>query len=64
VQREPTGTVRLIVDGDLVMPRGKIVARLPVGRPLSEVVVNGKATRNFTADEAVIDEFPAEVVMQ
>ncbi len=46
------------------MPRGKIVARPPLDRALQEVLVNGKATRNFTADEVVIDELPADVVMR
>ncbi len=52
------------LDGDLTMPRGKIVARPPLDRALQEVLVNGKATRNFTADEVVIDELPADVVMR
>jgi hypothetical protein len=64
VQHEPRGGLRLHLDGDLAMPRGKIVARLPVDTALRQVVVNGRATRNFTADEAVIDEFPAEVLMR
>ena len=64
LQREPAGTLRLAIDGDLAMPPGKIVARPPADRPLREVLVNGKPTRNFTPEEAVIDEFPAEVVMK
>ena len=52
------------LDGDLTMPRGKIVARPPLDRALQAVLVNGKPTRNFTADEVVIDELPADVVMR
>jgi hypothetical protein len=64
LQREPTGAVRLVLDGDLAMPRGKIVARVPADKPLREVLVNGKPARAFTANEAVIEEFPSEVVMK
>jgi len=64
VRREPTGSVRLLLDGDLVLPAGKIVARLPVDRPPREVVVNGKPVRDFAVDEAVIDAFPADVLMR
>jgi len=64
LQRESTGSLRLQLDGDLTMPRGKIVARPPLDRALQEVLVNGKPTRNFTADEVVIDELPADVVMR
>jgi hypothetical protein len=63
LQREHTGVLRLHLDGDLTMPRGKIVARPPVNRPLRAVVVNGKPVRTVTAEEVVIDEVPAEVVM-
>ncbi len=64
LQREPAGGLRLQLDGDLTMPRGKIVVRPPLDRALHEVLVNGKPTRNFTADEVVIDELPADVVMR
>lgn len=64
LQRESTGSLRLQLDGDLTMPRGKIVARPPLDGALQEVLVNGKPTRNFTADEVVIDEIPADVVMR
>ena len=64
LQRESTGSLRLQLDGDLTMPRGKIVARPPLDRVLQAVLVNGKPTRNFTADEVVIDELPADVAMR
>jgi hypothetical protein len=63
LRREPTGAMRLELDGDLTMPSGMIVVRPPGERPLREVLVNGKPTPNFTNDEAVIDAFPAQVVM-
>ena len=64
LQRESTGSLRLQIDGSLTMPRGKIVARPPLDGALQAVLVNGKPTRNFTADEVVIDELPADVVMR
>jgi hypothetical protein len=64
LQRERAGGLRLQLDGDLTMPRGKIVARPPLDSALQEVLMNGKPTLNFTADEVVIDELPADVVMR
>jgi len=64
LQRQPAGALRLTLDGDLTMPSGGLVARPPMDRPLREVVVNGKPARNVTAEEVVIDEFPAEVLMR
>jgi hypothetical protein len=64
LQRLPTGSLRLTLGGDLEMPAGKIVVRPPLQAPLREVIVNGTPSRNFTAEEAIIDELPAEVVMK
>jgi hypothetical protein len=64
MQREANGTLRIELDGDLAMPPGKIIVRPPTGNPLREVLVNGKPTRDFTPEEATIEEFPAEVLMR
>jgi hypothetical protein len=63
MQRTPAGSLRIDLAGDLTMPPGGIVVRPPLAAPLREVRVSGKLTRNFTAEEAVIDELPAEVII-
>jgi hypothetical protein len=56
--------LRLKLDGDLTLPPGKIVVKAPADKPLREVNVNGKPVSGFAADEAVVGEFPAEVVLR
>jgi len=63
LQRESAGRVVLRLDGDLTIPRGKIIARPPIDGALRAVLVNGVPTQDFTADEVVIDQLPADVVM-
>jgi hypothetical protein len=53
--------LRLILSGDLVLPPGKIIVRSPRQQPLIGVTINGREAERFDADEAVIDQFPAEV---
>jgi len=55
--------VRLRLSGDLAVPSGKIVVSSPLPRPLRSVKVNGKPVDTFTADGAVVGEFPADVVL-
>jgi hypothetical protein len=55
---------RLQLSGDLRLPRGKIVLRPPLDRPLAAVRVNGKPVETFTADEVTIGEIPAEVELE
>ena len=55
--------LRLQLSGDLRMPPGNIVIRPPLDRPLQSVRVNGKPIQSFSADEAMISEFPANVVL-
>jgi len=64
LRSENPDTVHLRIGGDVTMPSGKIVVRSPLPRPLVGVTVNGQAGETFTADEAVIDEVPAEVVLK
>jgi len=56
--------LRLKLDGDLTLPPGKIVVKAPADKPLREVNVNGKPVSGFAADEAVVGEFPAEVILK
>jgi hypothetical protein len=55
--------LRLQVSGDLRLPPGKVVVRPPLERPLQAVRVNGRAIDTFTADQAIIAELPANVVL-
>jgi hypothetical protein len=63
LQREGPGTLRLRVTGDLTLPAGKLVVRPPLSAPLRSVTINGEASQTFTADAAVIDRVPADVVL-
>jgi hypothetical protein len=63
LRREGPDKLRLTLSGDLALPPGKIVVKSPVDRPLKAVTVNGRAGAGFGGGEAVIDAFPAEVVL-
>ncbi|MGH8564894.1 MAG: discoidin domain-containing protein [Gammaproteobacteria bacterium] len=52
------------MSGDVVVPPGKIVIRSPLPTAIKGVTVNGKAIETFAPDEAVIGEFPADVVLR
>jgi hypothetical protein len=56
-------TVRLRIGGDLALPPGKIVVRSPLDRPIRSVTVNGHPVDGVTADEVVVGECPADVVL-
>ncbi len=63
LQREGPDTLRLRITGDLTVPAGKLVVRPPLPAPLRSVTINGQASQTFTADAAVIDRVPADVVL-
>jgi len=54
----------LSLRGDLTLPPGRIIVKPPLDKPLKELIVNGKAVKSFTATEAVIGEFPADVELK
>jgi hypothetical protein len=64
LRREGPDELRLKLSGDLALPPGKIIVKAPAGRPLREVDVNGRPIGTFTTDEAVVGEFPADVVLK
>jgi hypothetical protein len=64
LESERPGSLTLRMSGDLEVPPGGIVLRPPLSRPIAAVRVNGKAVKTFSADQAVVSEFPAEVVME
>ncbi|NUO78845.1 discoidin domain-containing protein [candidate division KSB1 bacterium] len=53
--------VMVKLTGELHVPKGGIVLKSPLHTPLKAVRVNGKASKAFTHDEAIIASFPAEV---
>ena len=62
----PHGYQQLVVmmTGDIALPPGRIVLPSPLDQPLVGVILNGREIHNFTAHEAVIDQFPATVVLR
>jgi hypothetical protein len=60
------GTTELVVtlSGDVNLPPGRIVLPSPLQQPLIGVTVNGQEVASFTEREAVIDQFPATVVLR
>jgi hypothetical protein len=52
------------IGGDISMPPGRIVVRSPLEQPLVGVSVNDHEIESFTDREAVIDRFPAKVVLR
>ena len=57
-------TLRLEISGDLVLPRGGIVVKPPLPRPIRRVQVNGRDNEDFEADSFVCMECPAEIVVK
>lgn len=52
------------IAGDLTLPPGKIILQPPLPHPLKNVTINGRTSTAFDAASAVIDEFPAEVILE
>jgi hypothetical protein len=64
LRREDPATLRLTLAGALAPPKGGIVVKPPLPRPLVQVEVNGRKIETFTADSATCSEYPAEWVMR
>jgi hypothetical protein len=62
----PDGKAELVVamSGDVNLPPGRIVLPSPLEEPLLGVTVNGREIASFSEREAVIDQFPATVVLR
>jgi len=60
------GKAELVVtlSGDVNLPPGGIVLPSPLEAPLIGVNVNGQEVTSFADQEAVIDQFPATVVLR
>jgi hypothetical protein len=57
-------TLRLEIDGELVLPAGGIVVKPPLPRPIRAVEINGRHIGDFRSDCFVCAECPAEVVVK
>ncbi len=64
LEAEGPQALRMRLSGDLSVPPGKIVVQSTMGDPLKAVSVNGVPVTSFTAERAVISEFPAEIILE
>lgn len=64
LRSEGSNAMMLRLAGDLSMPPGNIVIMPPLPQPLKAVMVNGKPIETFTPDSAIVNEFPAEVLLE
>ena len=64
IRPEGPRTLRVRLGGDVVAPAGRFVLVPPLPSALRRVEVNGVAVDTFTATEAVITRFPADVVLE
>ncbi len=55
-------TLRLKLEGDLVVPPGGIVIKPPLPRPIRQVEINGRALAEFEPDRFVCRNCPAEAL--
>jgi hypothetical protein len=61
---EGTDTMRLKLEGDLVVPPGGIVVMPPLPRPIRQVEINGKTFSDFKSDSFICKECPAQSVVR
>lgn len=64
LRAEEPNRLRWKLAGDVQVPPGQIVLEPPLPAPLKSVTVNGRPIETFTAERALVGEFPADVVME
>lgn len=64
LRRTGPDELRLELSGDLALPPGKIVIKLPSDQPIRALIVNGRPGAVSASGEGVVGEFPAEVVLK
>jgi hypothetical protein len=64
LRMERPDTLRSSLRGDLVVPRGGVVVKPPVPRPIRQVEVNGRVDTDFDAEGLTLRECPAEAVVR
>ncbi len=60
---EGLGTLRVILEGELVTPPGGIIVLPPLARPLAQVKINGHNSTAFTPQWARCEECPADMLL-
>lgn len=63
LKKAHNGSLKMRMTGDITLPPGKIVLRSPLSAPIKEVNINGHNAREFSTDQVVLDQFPAEVIL-
>jgi len=63
MQRDWNGSLLIELGGDLRLPRGGFVLRPPTSHAISAMTVNGQPATTFSEREAVVCQFPAQVIL-
>jgi hypothetical protein len=63
LRREDHTTLRLTLTGNLDLPKGGIVVRPPLQRPLVQAEINGRRLETVDAESVTCREYPAEIVI-
>jgi len=61
---EGTDALKVRIEGDLAVPKGGIVAKPPLPRPIRQVEINGNALEEFEPESFTLRECPAEAVVR
>jgi hypothetical protein len=64
MRREGPDTLRVVLSGDLVIPRGRILLMPPLPRPLVAVEVNGRNIDLLQPDGFACGECPADILLR
>ena len=63
MKREGRGVMVVELGGSLRLPRGGFVVRPPGDDAIRAMTINGQTAATFNEREAVIREFPAQVIL-
>jgi hypothetical protein len=63
MQRDRNGSLLIELGGNLRLPRGGFVLRPPTSRAISAMTVNGQPATTFSEREAVVCQYPAQVIL-
>ena len=63
MKRRADGCITMTIGGSMNVPRGGFVLRPPCDAAIDAVTVNGRALSSFTADEVIVREFPADIII-
>ena len=57
-------TLRLNLEGNLILPPGGIVVKPPLPRPIRQLKINGRSVGDFQPDSFTITECPAQTLVR